>query len=177
MSILPTESATHKHFILYIEDVEFDYLRVKRACKAIDPEVFLIWCKNIAELREFVGSLGCVLPKPNVPLDPLAAQLPQHFSRQFPSLILLDLNLPAEDGRVLLDLLKSTPPMSLIPIVVLSSSDSPSDVHACYQKGANSYVLKPLGAHELELSMRNLLAFWLGEAVLPTQALHLGITS
>ena len=72
-----------------------------------------------------------------------------------PKVILLDLKMPRMDGRAALRELKSRPETRHIPVVVVSSSDLPSDVRECYELGANSFVVKQLtpwmpGAYLLE---------------------------
>jgi CheY-like chemotaxis protein len=44
-----------------------------------------------------------------------------------PSLIVLDLNLPKVAGITLLEVLRTTPPFRTVPVVVLTSSESPRD--------------------------------------------------
>jgi len=61
-----------------------------------------------------------------------------------PKLILLDLKMPRMDGRGALRELRSRPETRHVPVVVVSSSDQPSDVRECYELGANSFVVKRL---------------------------------
>jgi len=61
-----------------------------------------------------------------------------------PKVILLDLKMPRMDGRAALRELRSRPETRHIPVVVVSSSDQPSDVRECYELGANSFVVKQL---------------------------------
>jgi CheY-like chemotaxis protein len=61
-----------------------------------------------------------------------------------PKVILLDLKMPRMDGRAALRELRSRPETRHIPIVVVSSSDQPSDVRECYELGANSFVVKQM---------------------------------
>ena len=61
-----------------------------------------------------------------------------------PKVILLDLKMPRMDGRTALRELRSRPETRHIPVVVVSSSDQPSDVLECYELGANSFVVKQL---------------------------------
>jgi CheY-like chemotaxis protein len=60
-----------------------------------------------------------------------------------PDIVLLDLNLPSMHGLTFLDLVKSNPLLSSIPVVVLSSSSAPRDVAASYRRHANGFVTKP----------------------------------
>lgn len=85
-----------------------------------------------------------------------------------PSLVLLDLNLPGIDGRELLGELKSHPELRAIPVVVLTTSDDPQDVDACYLAGASGYVQKPVLHEDLVGALRRLEDFWFGTVELPT---------
>jgi len=58
-------------------------------------------------------------------------------------LIILDLNLPRHDGTEILQRLQDTPELSHVPVVVLTSSDSPRDRLVATQFGAACYLRKP----------------------------------
>jgi CheY-like chemotaxis protein len=58
-------------------------------------------------------------------------------------LIILDLNLPRHDGIEILQCLQDTAEMACVPVVVLTSSDSPRDRSAATQLGATRYLRKP----------------------------------
>jgi two-component system, response regulator len=60
-----------------------------------------------------------------------------------PDVVLLDLNMPRVDGREALHEIKSDPRLRGIPVIVLTTSNSPEDVENCYLEGANSYIVKP----------------------------------
>lgn len=60
-----------------------------------------------------------------------------------PTLIILDLNLPRHDGIEILQRLRESAHLSHIPVVVLTSSDSPQDRAAAIQFGAARYLRKP----------------------------------
>jgi two-component system, chemotaxis family, response regulator Rcp1 len=60
-----------------------------------------------------------------------------------PDLIILDLNLPRHDGIEILQKLRSTEGIAGVPVVVLTSSDSPRDRQAANELGATRYVRKP----------------------------------
>ena len=69
-----------------------------------------------------------------------------------PDLIILDLNLPRHDGIELLRKLRSTAELSRVPVVVLTSSDSPRDRATATELGATRYLSKPSNLeHFLEL--------------------------
>lgn len=60
-------------------------------------------------------------------------------------LIILDLNLPRHDGLEILQRLRATAELAHIPVVVLTSSDSPRDRLIADQLGATRYLRKPSG--------------------------------
>lgn len=94
------------------------------------------------------------------------------WSEGFPTLILLNLNLPRNDGRQLLAILKGDELFRHIPVVVLSSSDSEKDITSCYHLGANSYITKPNDLQGYRAMVHALEAFWLGNVKLPRRDGH-----
>lgn len=60
-----------------------------------------------------------------------------------PDLIVLDLNLPKSDGSEVLRQVRSSEEFRSIPVVILTSSDSPSDRACAEQLGASAYLTKP----------------------------------
>jgi len=61
-----------------------------------------------------------------------------------PVVILLDLKMPKVNGLEVLKVLKNHQQFKIIPVVVLTTSSEHSDVHAAYELGANSYIVKPV---------------------------------
>jgi CheY-like chemotaxis protein len=62
---------------------------------------------------------------------------------QPPALIILDLNLPRHDGLEILHFIKSEKRYEEVPVMILTSSDSPRDRQTAIAAGADSYVRKP----------------------------------
>ncbi len=60
-----------------------------------------------------------------------------------PDLIVLDLNLPRYDGLEILKLVRANSELKGIPVVILTSSDSPKDRVAASAFGADCYIRKP----------------------------------
>lgn len=58
-------------------------------------------------------------------------------------LIILDLNLPRHDGIEILERLRGSAQLAEVPVVVLTSSDSPRDQKVANQLGATCYLRKP----------------------------------
>ena len=56
----------------------------------------------------------------------------KHGAAPRPDLILLDLNLPGIDGRTVLRHIKEDPPLKIIPVVIITSSEAESDIIKSY---------------------------------------------
>lgn len=84
-----------------------------------------------------------------------------------PELIMLDLNLPGLDGREVLKIIKSTPHLKMIPVIVLTTSDDERDIEDCYRDGANSYIQKPVNFQGFIEAITKLKEYWFEVAILP----------
>lgn len=84
-----------------------------------------------------------------------------------PSVILLDLNLPGTDGRQVLEHLKNNPQLKQIPTVIFTSSANPKDIEFCYQKGAESYIVKPIDISKLKTTVQTFWDYWFQVVTLP----------
>jgi CheY-like chemotaxis protein len=62
---------------------------------------------------------------------------------QPPDLIILDLNLPKNDGADVLRFIRENEHLRKVPVVVLTSSDSPRDRQMVERLGGNYYITKP----------------------------------
>ena len=93
-----------------------------------------------------------------------------HDDERKAQLVLLDLNLPRVSGFDVLRWIRRDGMSRSLPIVVLTSSDEPSDISAAYDLGANSYVVKPRGLAELAEVARRLREYWLELNAMPPHA-------
>lgn len=82
-------------------------------------------------------------------------------SRQ-PAFVLLDMKLPKLSGLDVLRSMRANPLTALVPVVMLTSSSEQSDIVACYQSGANSFVRKPVDFGAFTDKLNCLQAYWLG---------------
>lgn len=87
-----------------------------------------------------------------------------------PQLVLLDLKLPRIDGLEVLRRLRSETRTSVMPIVVLTSSNEERDLVESYRLGANSYIRKPVDFEQFTESVRQLGLYWLVLNQVPQQA-------
>lgn len=87
-----------------------------------------------------------------------------------PDVILLDLNLPRGSGRDVLTAIKADPRLRLIPVIILTTSESDDDVVFCYREHASCFIPKPLDFREFVEVIRLIEEVWLRRARLPLAA-------
>ena len=75
--------------------------------------------------------------------------------------------MPGVNGFQVLAELKSDPEMRSLPVVVLTTSDDERDIEKCYEAGANSYIVKPVGFGAFMEAMARMKAYWLELVVIP----------
>ncbi|HXE56359.1 MAG TPA: response regulator [Gemmatimonadales bacterium] len=92
-----------------------------------------------------------------------------HAQAVRPDLVLLDLNLPRKDGYAVLEKLKADPRLRRIPVVVLTTSASESDIRRAYDLHANAYVTKPVSLDRFLHIVRSIEDFWGSIAKLPPE--------
>lgn len=88
----------------------------------------------------------------------------QHAGRDTqrqPSFVLLDMKLPKLSGLDVLRSVRSNPLTALMPVIMLTSSSEHSDMAACYQSGASSFVRKPVDFIDFTEKLNRLQAYWL----------------
>lgn len=78
-----------------------------------------------------------------------------------PAVIFLDLKLPRMDGLEVLRRIRANELTSFLPVVVLTTSREPQDIHQSYVLGANSYVRKPVDFEQFLLTVGRLAEYWL----------------
>jgi DNA-binding response OmpR family regulator len=84
-----------------------------------------------------------------------------------PDLILLDLGLPAGDGFTVMERLKATDSLSLIPVIVVSARDRNINMDRALKAGAKAFLQKPVDNAQLLAVIRKVL----GEPALPQRPL------
>jgi len=77
--------------------------------------------------------------------------------RQQPDAILLDLGLPAGDGFLVLERLKSIPRLASIPVLVITARDAKSNEGRAAALGAEVFLQKPFENEELLAALRKVL--------------------
>ncbi|GAA4828538.1 response regulator [Algivirga pacifica] len=78
-----------------------------------------------------------------------------------PDLIILDINLPKRSGYEVLQEVKNSARLSLIPVLILTSSKAEEDIRKSYQMQANTYMMKPESLKEYDAIVQGIKSFWL----------------
>ncbi|MFN8285912.1 MAG: response regulator [Chitinophagales bacterium] len=87
--------------------------------------------------------------------------------KNFPSLILLDINMPGKNGKDILRYIKNKDVIRNIPVIMFSTGRDVNQIKQCYQLGANSYISKPSSYSKLVEVMGNICSFWFNYAKVP----------
>lgn len=61
----------------------------------------------------------------------------------YPKLVILDLNLPKRNGKDVLRRIRQNAEWNHVPVVILTSSNTPADREETVRLGANEYIRKP----------------------------------
>jgi CheY-like chemotaxis protein len=77
-----------------------------------------------------------------------------------PSLILLDLDMPGMGGKEFLKKVKADENLCSIPVVVVTTSDSESDIRECYTLHAAGYIQKAAVPEEFRDVLKRLTHYW-----------------
>jgi PAS domain S-box-containing protein len=91
-----------------------------------------------------------------------------------PDLILLDLNLPRKDGRMVLSELKADPTLCKIPVIILASPGDTSAQRA-YPEHAQSYITKPIDHHQFNEVIRIFKDLWFPDHIIPSALETVGV--
>jgi CheY-like chemotaxis protein len=89
------------------------------------------------------------------------------ISENIPDLLLLDLYMPGKDGFEVLEFIRREERTQRVPVVMLSSSQSPREINRAYDLQVNAYVLKQTDFSDLCTMIDSILNFWLKTATLP----------
>jgi CheY-like chemotaxis protein len=114
--------------------------------------------------------VGNVLSVVNDGVEALAylRQEGEYADRPRPDLIVLDLNLPRKNGNEVLAEIKTDPELTLIPVVVLTTSEAEEDIRRSYRLHANAYITKPVDFDRFREVVHQIDDFFVGVVKLPT---------
>lgn len=82
-------------------------------------------------------------------------------SKLNPAIVLLDLKLPIVDGLEVLKIIRSTPHIKDLIVIILSSSREEKDIIDGYNLGVNSYLIKPVNFEDFITTIKQIDNYWL----------------
>lgn len=135
--------------ILLVEDNEGDILLTLEAFKELKVRNTVAVVKDGVEAIDFLKRKG------------------EYAGSRSPDLILLDINMPRLNGIEVLDFIKRDEKLRKIPVVMLTTSSSESDITECYEKSANCFITKPLDFGKFLNVVHSIESFWFTIAQLP----------
>jgi CheY-like chemotaxis protein len=86
-----------------------------------------------------------------------------------PDLVLLDINLPKIDGKEVLQYIKTHQRLKKIPVIMLTTSSSASDIADSYDSLANCFISKPASVDDFFDVVKMIEKFWLTIVQLPSK--------
>jgi CheY-like chemotaxis protein len=137
--------------ILLVEDNEGDILLTTEALENVKLHISLSVVKDGKAAIDFLLNRGI------------------YTDEAQPDLLLLDVNLPKKNGHEVLKFIKSDKHLRHIPVIMLTTSSSPSDINAAYQNYANCYITKPVEAHNFLDIVSTIENFWISIVKLPSK--------
>jgi CheY-like chemotaxis protein len=71
-------------------------------------------------------------------------------------LLVLDINMPRVDGVEALARIKASETASLLPVIMLTTTDDPREIERCYQLGCSVYITKPVDHEDFVEAVKRL---------------------
>lgn len=132
---------TSKNPIVIVDDDSDDRGLIKDAFSENNPDKHFILLESGDSLIDFLKTIS---------------------ETEYPSLILLDLNMPGKDGREALKEIKGNNKTHHIPVVVFSTSSLDKDRIMSYELGANCFLTKPSSYQEMIFLTDAIVKLWIG---------------
>jgi CheY-like chemotaxis protein len=138
--------STTTRAILLVEDNEDDVFLMERALEGAGIVNPLFIAEDGQQAIDYLSGTGKFTEREKYPM---------------PVLIFLDLKLPVKKGLEVLEWIRQKPEFDSIVVIVLTSSNEPSDLSRSYGLGANSYIVKPPTALQLMEMAKAFKWYWL----------------
>ncbi len=142
----PGGAVAHDKVILVVEDNPDNVTLIRRSLQKAGVTAEVAVAGDDREARDFLYAQG--------------AWQSRDVERA-PDLILLDINLPGLSGLDYLRLIRINARTKHTPVVIFTSSDQPRDVARAYERGATSYVRKPVDFARFAEVVRLVATYWL----------------
>ena len=132
--------------VLLVEDDLNDIFLVKRAFKKAEIQNPLQVVTDGLEAINYLRGEGKYADRQAHPL---------------PKLVVMDIKMPRRTGFEVLEWLKHhESPLRRVPVVIVSSSEDPTDINRAYELGANAYMVKPMDYQAIEHLFYSITHYW-----------------
>lgn len=84
-----------------------------------------------------------------------------------PDLLLLDIHMPRMNGIEVMKQILEHNDLRALPVIVMSTSEAPSDVRMMYELRVNSYIKKPVSFEKYTAAIAALSSYWFNTALVP----------
>ncbi len=71
-------------------------------------------------------------------------------------LLLLDLRMPRVDGIEVLRLIKADEELKKMSVIIITSTDDPSEIEKCHRLGCSNYIMKPINYEDFVETIKKL---------------------
>jgi CheY-like chemotaxis protein len=133
------QSNTAEKYILYAGDKWNDHEWVKEKLRHVHSGLEVITVSNGLEVIQYISSL--------------------RGDEYYPSLIILDINMPVWDGIRTLSTLKKEGDWRGIPVIMLATATQQKDAELSIKLGADRCITKPFKEDDLKSVLENLAGF------------------
>jgi two-component system, chemotaxis family, response regulator Rcp1 len=130
-----------------------------------DNEGDILLTKEVLEERNIVSEISVVKDGRDAILFLLKED--KYSEAKSPDIILLDINLPKKSGHEVLEFIKNHVNLKHIPVIMLTTSSSVSDIRKSYINHANCFITKPIDIGDFVKVISAIEDFWFNIAVLP----------
>ena len=140
--------------LLVAEDSENDRLIIEEVCREAGIQAELRFVEDGEDLLDYLRRSGIYAAGSG-------------RDAPSPSVVLLDINMPKLNGHEVMREIRADARLRTLPVVALSTSDSPRQITQAYALGVNSFLTKPARFQDFVDLMRRFAAYWLGGVRLP----------
>lgn len=139
--------------LLMVDDDDEDIYLTKRAfCDQRDDLTF----RSVRDGSELFDYLNC------------RGKFDGNDQKDRPDIVLLDINIPKDNGFVILEKLRNDPQYGHLPVSMLTTSAAAHDVRKAYQLGASSFICKSVNPGDMKEVAGRFCDYWFGFAQLPS---------
>jgi len=136
--------------ILLVEDNEGDIILTKDALDEANIIIQLSIAKDGKEALDMLDKKG------------------RFAGTALPDLLLLDVNLPKINGHEVLKYIKRSDRLKHIPVIMLTTSSSETDINASYNNYVNCFITKPVDVNDFMKVVITIENFWISIVKLPS---------